>query len=134
MLGNYISTFPLSDQMPSDSVEQKQPLGLVLVPVRELGMQIESQAKELIQGVAHMRTALVVGGVPAPPQVHRLQSGVQIVIATPGRLLETLDQSAVDLSFVQILVLDEVDSMLQMGFEHQVCTPKVAHSCCIQIP
>ena len=91
-----------------------------MAPTRELCMQIEKQAKELMQGLCSMKTALLVGGLPLPPQLHRLQSGVQIIVATPGRLQEVLAHSAVDLSSVKLFVLDEIDTMLQMGFEQQV--------------
>ena len=68
-----------------------------------------------------MKTALLVGGLPLPPQLHRLRSGVQIIVATPGRIREILNTpSGVDLSSVKIFILDEVDTMLQMGFEQQV--------------
>lgn len=83
-------------------------------------MQIEKQAKQLMQGLPNMKTALLVGGLPLPPQLHRLRSGVQIIVATPGRMQEVLTHSAVELSSVKIFVLDEVDTMLQMGFEQQV--------------
>lgn len=96
------------------------PLGLILAPTRELCMQIEKQAKELMQGLPIMKTALLVGGLPLPPQLHRLRSGVQIIVATPGRLQEILAQSGTNLSSIKLFVLDEVDTMLQMGFEHQV--------------
>lgn len=96
------------------------PLGLIIAPTRELCMQIEKQAKELMQGLQTMKTALLVGGLPIPPQLYRLQTGVQIIVATPGRLYELLSQSSVDLSFIKLFVLDEVDTMLQLGFQHQV--------------
>ena len=83
-------------------------------------MQIEKQAKELMQGLPSMKTALLVGGQPLPPQLHRLSSGVQIIVATPGRMQEVLTKFAFGLSFIKILVLDEVDTMLEMGFEQQV--------------
>lgn len=83
-------------------------------------MQIEEQAKQFMKGLERMKTALIVGGLPLPPQVHRLKTGVQVVIATPGRLLEVLNKVDVELSHVRILVLDEVDTMLQLGFEGQV--------------
>ena len=73
-----------------------------------------------MQGLPSMKTALLVGGLPLPPQLHRLRSGVQMIVATPGRFLEIIAQSGVELCFVKIFVLDEVDTMLQMGFEHQV--------------
>ena len=91
-----------------------------MAPTRELCMQIEKQAKELMQGLHHMKTALLIGGLPIPPQLHRLRSGVQIIVATPGRLQEILTQCGVDLSSIKVFVLDEVDTMLQMGFEQQV--------------
>ncbi|KAK3730495.1 hypothetical protein QZH41_015699 [Actinostola sp. cb2023] len=106
--------------LSSKSKLLRHPLGLILAPTRELCMQIEKQAKELIQGLTNMRTALIVGGLPLPPQLHRLQMGVQMIIATPGRLLEILSRDELHLTDVRYFVLDEVDSMLQLGFDHQV--------------
>ena len=103
-----------------ESINTESPRGLIMAPTRELCMQIEKQAKELMKGLPHMKTALLVGGLPLPPQLHRLRSGVQIVVATPGRLQEIVAQSGVDLSFIKCFVLDEVDVMLQMGFDCQV--------------
>ena len=83
-------------------------------------MQIENQAKELMAGLPNMRTGLVVGGMPMPNQVYRLQQGVQIVFATPGRLVEILSKANLDFSEIQMLIIDEVDVLMQMGFENQV--------------
>ncbi|KAJ8279117.1 hypothetical protein COCON_G00061830 [Conger conger] len=94
--------------------------GLILTPTRELAIQIERQAKELIMGLPNMRTALLVGGMPLPPQLHRLKQNIKIIIATPGRLLEILKQKAVQLDGVRIVVVDEADTMLKMGFQQQV--------------
>lgn len=96
------------------------PKGLVLAPTRELCMQIERQAKELMAGLSCMKTALIVGGMPLPNQVYRLKQGVQIVFATPGRLAELMDKTDTDFSQIKILVIDEVDVLMQMGFENQV--------------
>ncbi|MBN3307139.1 DDX59 helicase, partial [Amia calva] len=96
------------------------PAALILTPTRELAIQIESQAKELVMGLTNMRTALLVGGMPLPPQLHRLKQNIKIVIATPGRLLEILKQEAVQLSGIKIVVVDEADTMLKMGFQQQV--------------
>ncbi|XP_070817697.1 probable ATP-dependent RNA helicase DDX59 [Chaetodon trifascialis] len=96
------------------------PLALILTPTRELAIQIERQAQELVMGLPNMRTALLVGGMPLPPQLHRLKSSIKIVIATPGRLLEILKQKAVQLDKVKVVVVDEVDTMLKMGFQQQV--------------
>uniref|UniRef100_A0A6P8HX19 RNA helicase n=1 Tax=Actinia tenebrosa TaxID=6105 RepID=A0A6P8HX19_ACTTE len=110
----------ITDKLLPKSALLRTPLGLVLAPTRELCMQIEDQAKEFMQGLSNMRTALLVGGMPLPPQIHRIQMGVQIIVATPGRLLEILSKVNLDLTNVKCLVVDEVDSMFQLGFEQQV--------------
>ncbi|XP_035503050.2 probable ATP-dependent RNA helicase DDX59 isoform X1 [Scophthalmus maximus] len=96
------------------------PSALILTPTRELAIQIERQVKELVLCLPNMRTALLVGGMPLPPQLHRLKTSIKIVIATPGRLLEILRQKAVTLDKVKVVVVDEVDTMLKMGFQQQV--------------
>ncbi|XP_075896784.1 putative ATP-dependent RNA helicase DDX59 [Nelusetta ayraudi] len=98
----------------------RSPMALILTPTRELAIQIERQAKELVLGLPNMRTALLVGGMPLPPQLHRLKSSIKIIIATPGRLIEILNQKAVQLDQVKVVVIDEVDTMLKMGFQQQV--------------
>lgn len=102
------------------SFDLSNSLGLIMAPTRELCIQIEKQAKELMQGLPNMKTALLVGGLPLPPQRHRLFSGAQIIIGTPGRIQKLLTLPDVHLTSVKIFVLDEVDTMLQMGFEQQV--------------
>lgn len=97
-----------------------RPAGLILTPTRELAIQIERQAQELVRGLPNMRTALLVGGMPMPPQLHRLKQSIKIIIATPGRLLEILKQQAVQLDGVKTVVVDEADTMLKMGFQQQV--------------
>ncbi|XP_039185472.1 probable ATP-dependent RNA helicase DDX59 [Crotalus tigris] len=93
---------------------------LILTPTRELAIQIEKQAKELMIGLPNMRTVLLVGGLPLPPQLHRLKQNVKVIIATPGRLREILKQSSIQLHNIKIAVVDEVDTMLKMGFQQQV--------------
>ncbi|KAI3368680.1 hypothetical protein L3Q82_025675 [Scortum barcoo] len=105
-------------EKPAHSVSS--PVALILTPTRELAIQIERQAKELVMGLPNMRTALLVGGMPLPPQLHRLKRSIKIVIATPGRLLEIFKQKAVQLDKVEVVVVDEVDTMLKMGFQQQV--------------
>ncbi|NWS33434.1 DDX59 helicase, partial [Polioptila caerulea] len=100
--------------------ETETPSAIVLAPTRELAIQLESQAKELMVGLPNMRTVLLVGGLPLPPQLHRLKQSVKVIIATPGRLLEILKQSSVQLHGIKIVVVDEVDTMLKMGFQQQV--------------
>lgn len=96
------------------------PSALVLTPTRELAIQIERQAKELMKGLPRMRTALLVGGLPLPPQLHRLRQQVKVVLATPGRLLDVMKQGSVQLRGLRIAVVDEADTMLKMGFQQQV--------------
>ncbi|KAK9719980.1 hypothetical protein K7432_004428 [Basidiobolus ranarum] len=96
------------------------PYAIILNPTRELCIQIEEQTKQLIEGLENMKTALIVGGLPMPSQIHRLKQGVQLVIATPGRLLEIISTHEELFENIKILVMDEVDSMFKMGFEYQV--------------
>ncbi|XP_030061484.1 probable ATP-dependent RNA helicase DDX59 [Microcaecilia unicolor] len=100
--------------------ENETPTALILTPTRELAIQIEQQTKELISGLPCMRTALLVGGMPLPPQLHRLKQHVQVIIATPGRLLEIVRQDCIQLQGIKIVVVDEADTMLKMGFQQQV--------------
>ena len=94
---------------------KKSPAMLVITPTRELAMQIQ-EVCQVIAKARGLRVANVVGGVKIEPQIDRLARGVDVLIATPGRLIDLMNQRAVDLSDVQILVLDEADRMLDMGF------------------
>uniref|UniRef100_A0A8C5LDU2 RNA helicase n=1 Tax=Jaculus jaculus TaxID=51337 RepID=A0A8C5LDU2_JACJA len=100
--------------------ESKTPSALILTPTRELAIQIERQAKELMSGLPRMKTVLLVGGLPLPPQLYRLKQHVKVIIATPGRLLDIIKQSSVTLGGIKIVVVDEADTMLKMGFQQQV--------------
>ncbi|XP_067254809.1 probable ATP-dependent RNA helicase DDX59 [Chanodichthys erythropterus] len=106
--------------LQSQTASPSSPTCLILTPTRELAIQIETQTKELVMGLPNMRTALLVGGMPLPPQLHRLKQKIKIVIATPGRLIEILKQKAVRLDDVRAIVVDEADTMLKMGFQQQV--------------
>jgi ATP-dependent RNA helicase RhlE len=88
---------------------------LVLTPTRELAAQVEESVRTYGRHMK-MRSALVFGGVGMQPQVEALRHGVDVLVATPGRLLDHLGQKTVNLSHVEILVLDEADRMLDMGF------------------
>ncbi|MCA9265358.1 MAG: DEAD/DEAH box helicase, partial [Planctomycetales bacterium] len=92
---------------------------LVLVPTRELALQVQRSFQTYGAGTKLRQTAIY-GGVSQNPQVKALQSGVQVVIATPGRLLDLINQGHVRLDQLQILVLDEADQMLDMGFIHDL--------------
>ena len=88
---------------------------LILTPTRELAAQVEESVRTYGKYLP-LRTTLVYGGVGISPQIHALRRGVDILVATPGRLLDHVQQRTVDLSRVEILVLDEADRMLDMGF------------------
>ncbi len=92
---------------------------LVLTPTRELAAQVEESVQTYGKYV-ELSSAAIFGGVGMNPQISRMKKGVDILVATPGRLLDLMQQGMVDLSQVQILVLDEADRMLDMGFIHDV--------------
>ncbi|NKX29932.1 DEAD/DEAH box helicase, partial [Rhodobacteraceae bacterium R_SAG6] len=91
--------------------------GLILAPTRELANQIAETLKGLTEG-SPLKTGRVVGGVSINPQINRLSRGTDILVATPGRLLDILDRKALDLGSCDFLVLDEADQMLDLGFIH----------------
>jgi ATP-dependent RNA helicase RhlE len=92
---------------------------LVVTPTRELALQIEAVAQSVSKFTGH-RVAVVYGGVGYEPQLKALRRGVDVVVGTPGRLLDLQEKGALDLSKIEVLVLDEADRMLDMGFWPQV--------------
>ncbi len=98
---------------------QKEGVGLVLAPTRELAIQIDEAFQELARAFG-MKTACLIGGAPMPPQVTALHKNPQIVIATPGRLIDHMSQWNFIPDSVVMLVLDEADRMLDMGFAPQI--------------
>jgi len=92
---------------------------LILAPTRELAAQIAERA-EVYGRHLPLRSTVIFGGVGMQPQIDRLRRGVDLLIATPGRLLDLVSRRALDLSTVEILVLDEADRMLDMGFIHDI--------------
>ena len=96
---------------------QRHAHGLILAPTRELARQIFDTMVALTKG-SHMRMALVVGGGSIKRQIDTMQRGADLLIATPGRLIDLLDRKAVQLGETRFLVLDEADQMLDMGFIH----------------
>ena len=103
---------PLLQRIPSGS---RKPTALIVTPTRELAGQIEGVARKASR-FTHHRVAVVYGGVGYQPQVQALRRGVDVLVATPGRLLDLVSNRDCDLSHVQVLVLDEADRMLDMGF------------------
>ncbi len=92
------------------------PRVLVLTPTRELALQVTGAVEKYGKFMHRMRTGTVLGGMPYPKQRRLLESPLDILVATPGRLIDFIDQGKVDFSRLEILVLDEADRMLDMGF------------------
>lgn len=100
----------------SSTSPAKHPVrALILVPTRELAVQVEESVKAYAKHT-HLRSLVVYGGVDIKTQTPHLKTGVEILVATPGRLLDHIEQKTVLLNQVQVLVLDEADRMLDMGF------------------
>ncbi|WP_072801732.1 DEAD/DEAH box helicase [Rhodococcoides yunnanense] len=110
---------PLLQRLSGSSSRPSSPRGLVLVPTRELALQIEASLDEpaLASGV---RVMAIVGGVPLKRHIERLRRGVDVVVATPGRLEDLTAQDAVSLADVTVTVVDEADRMSDLGFLPQV--------------
>ena len=113
-------TLPIIDDIASrPSHPGDAPLALVLTPTRELALQIDENVRAYGRYTG-TRTCVVLGGVPSGPQIDRLRRGVDIVIATPGRLIDLVEQGEMILEDIDFLILDEADRMLDMGFVHDV--------------
>ncbi|WP_454198851.1 DEAD/DEAH box helicase [Nocardia sp. Marseille-Q1738] len=110
---------PMLTRLAGAAAKPGRPRGLVLVPTRELAAQIERALDEPALALG-LRVASVVGGAPIKRQADRLARGVDLLIATPGRLADLLAQGSADLSDVAITALDEADHMADMGFLPQV--------------
>ena len=115
-------TLPLLNrlQKAGKRASRKQVLALVLVPTRELAAQVQDSVRTYGRHLPGIRTVLIFGGVGINPQIEQLAGGAEIVVATPGRLLDHVSQKTIDLSQVQTLILDEADRMLDMGFIHDI--------------
>lgn len=113
-------TLPLIEQLlDKPRAKANQALALILTPTRELALQVAENVEKYSQGTA-IRSTVVYGGVKINPQMMRLRQGVEILIATPGRLLDLHNQNAVKFSNLHTFVLDEADRMLDMGFIHDI--------------
>ena len=99
--------------------KSKAPRALILTPTRELAAQIGESFRTYGANLA-LRSSVIFGGVGIQPQKDALRRGIDILVATPGRLLDHVGQGTVDLSAIEILVLDEADRMLDMGFIHDI--------------
>lgn len=114
-------SLPLLQRLASRTT-QRQPRkvrALVLTPTRELAAQVGDSVR-LYGRYLKLNSAIIFGGVSINPQISALRKGVDVLVATPGRLLDHVSQGTLDLSGLEILVLDEADRMLDMGFIHDI--------------
>ena len=101
--------------LPNPSRGARAPRGLILTPTRELAIQVHDNVQAYAEGTG-LASTQIFGGVGMQPQVQAVRRGVDILVATPGRLIDHVEQRTLDLSKIEILVLDEADRMLDMGF------------------
>lgn len=112
-------TLPMLQVLSEQGRSQRNPKALILTPTRELAIQISESVKSYGRYLP-LRQTVIFGGVGQQPQVQLLKQGVDILIATPGRLLDLMNQGYVQLHELSFFVLDEADRMLDMGFVHDV--------------
>lgn len=108
-------TLPLLQHLQTSAGNRRRVRALILTPTRELAAQV-AESVRLYGRHLPFRAATIFGGVGINPQIDKLRRGVDVIVATPGRLLDHIDRRSVDLSAIEILVLDEADRMLDMGF------------------
>ena len=105
---------PIIQRLDKRGVTPK-PRALVLVPTRELALQVH-QSLAAYAGPSQLRVVAIFGGVGMGPQLEALRRGVDVIVATPGRLIDHVQRRSADLSSIEMLILDEADRMLDMGF------------------
>jgi ATP-dependent RNA helicase RhlE len=105
----------LSSRTAGLSLKRFKPRALILVPTRELAVQVHESVRTYGRHL-RIKSTTIYGGVGMGPQLSALKNGVDIIVATPGRLLDHIEQRSADLSGIEMLVLDEADRMLDMGF------------------
>jgi len=110
---------PILDILSKKISDSKAPKALILAPTRELTDQVAESFKAYGKHLS-LETTKIFGGVKMSPQITNLENGTDIIVATPGRLMDHLKQKTVDLSNIKILVLDEADRMLDMGFVNDI--------------
>lgn len=110
---------PILQQLSARKAKGRPIRALILTPTRELALQIQESFEAYGRHLS-LRSAVIFGGVGQAPQVDKLKRGVDILVATPGRLMDLQGQGFIDLSALEIFVLDEADRMLDMGFIHDV--------------
>ncbi|MGB1581556.1 MAG: DEAD/DEAH box helicase [Nevskiales bacterium] len=112
-------TLPILQNLAAEPYDGPNPRALILTPTRELAAQVEESIRVYGAGLP-LRSTTIFGGVSAVPQIKILRKGVDILVATPGRLLDHLQQGNLSLNDLETFVLDEADRMLDMGFIHDI--------------
>ena len=112
---------PLLDRLTGDKASRGHPRALVLVPTRELAMQVAEALHKYAKGT-NLIVVPLYGGAPMDHQIRALRRGAEVIVATPGRALDHLRRTTLNLSRVEVLVLDEADEMLDMGFADDIET------------
>jgi len=113
-------TLPMLQILSKSKPQGKRPIrALVLTPTRELAAQVHENVREYSEYL-DIKSTVIFGGVNQNPQVRTIRQGIDILVATPGRLLDLIQQGVLTLKNVEILVLDEADRMLDMGFLHDI--------------
>lgn len=102
--------------------KQQRPQGVIIAPTRELCIQISTQIDAFSKYLPKIKTVEVYGGAAIGPQIAKIKKGVQLVVATPGRLMDLMRRKVLDLSSIRMVVLDEADEMLNMGFKQDIDT------------
>lgn len=112
-------TLPMLHRLNIEKKGKQAVRALILTPTRELAAQV-GESVNTYKKYLPLKSSVIFGGVNISPQIKNLRNGVDILVATPGRLLDHVSQKTIDLSKVEILVLDEADRMLDMGFIHDI--------------
>jgi ATP-dependent RNA helicase RhlE len=110
---------PLVEILSRKKASGRHPRALVLTPTRELALQVGECIKDYARRVS-IRCTVLYGGVQIDPQIDRLRRGIDILVATPGRLLDLIGQGHINLSRIEFLVFDEADRMLDLGFSEEI--------------
>ncbi len=110
-------TIPILEIIDKDI---RMPQALVLLPTRELAVQVANETRKIAKYMEGIKTVTVYGGADIREQINKLKSGAQIIVGTPGRVIDLIDRHVIKLSELKIVVLDEADEMLKMGFREDI--------------
>jgi len=98
----------------------RMPQALVLLPTRELAVQVANEVRKIGKYMEGIKTVTVYGGADIKEQINKLKGGAQIIVGTPGRVIDLIDRHVIKLNEIKMVVLDEADEMLKMGFREDI--------------